>query len=441
MTTAMKKLTTATVVSRKSTFVTRKPSPILPFSHSLFFFLAFFLLKFHAHAQTAYITNNGDSSVSVINVATNTVTATIHIGSEPWGVSVSPDGSKVYVANNDYINTVNVIKTSTNTIVATITVGSWPDGIFVSPDGSKVYVANTDSNTVSVINTASNIVSATFPILAPYGVTESPDGSKVYITNYAYPGSINVINAATNTVTDTIPVGILPSGIAVSPDGSKVYVVNSNSNTVSVINTSTDTVTATIPVGSFPNCVSVSTDGSKVYVVNSGTFDDIGNTVSVINSSTNTVTATIPVGSFPQGVSVSPDGSKIYVANEDSNTVSVINTATDIIMATIPVGKYPVAFGNFISIYPNTGIAPQSMMAAGIDIFPNPASGEIRVIGNQCSVSGVEVFNLLGEKIYTSPITDNRAPITINVADFPNGVYVVKVRTEKGMEVSKFIKE
>jgi YVTN family beta-propeller protein len=50
-------------------------------------------------AQTAYITNNGANTVSVINVATNTVSTTIAVGSNPWGVSVSPDGLRVYVAN------------------------------------------------------------------------------------------------------------------------------------------------------------------------------------------------------------------------------------------------------------------------------------------------------------------------------------------------------
>ena len=39
------------------------------------------------------------NTVSVINTATNTVSATITVGIYPLGVSVSPDGSKVYVAN------------------------------------------------------------------------------------------------------------------------------------------------------------------------------------------------------------------------------------------------------------------------------------------------------------------------------------------------------
>jgi YVTN family beta-propeller protein len=223
--------------------------------------------------------------------------------------------------------------------------------------------------------------------------------------------------------------------VSASPDGSRVYIANYGDNTISVINTATNTVTATIPVCKEPAGLSVSPDGSKVYVAYYGC-----DTVNVINAVTDTISATIPVCSMAYCLCVSPDGNKVFVANEDANNISVINTATNTISATIPVGSRPVAFGNFISTY-GTGIAPQNMVAAGIDIFPNPASEEIRVIGNQCSVSGVEVFNLLGEKIYNLPITDNRLPITVKVADFPAGVYMVKVQTENGVEVKKFIKE
>jgi YVTN family beta-propeller protein len=88
----------------------------------------------------------------------------IPVGSEPWGVAVSPNGSKVYVGNQNS-NDVSVIDTATNTVVATIPVGSFPAGIAVTPDGSKVYVANNvGSNTVSVIDTATNTVSATIPV-------------------------------------------------------------------------------------------------------------------------------------------------------------------------------------------------------------------------------------------------------------------------------------
>jgi YVTN family beta-propeller protein len=45
--------------------------------------------------QNAHITNVDSETVSVIGTAMNTVTATIPIRFEPYGVAVSPDGSKV----------------------------------------------------------------------------------------------------------------------------------------------------------------------------------------------------------------------------------------------------------------------------------------------------------------------------------------------------------
>ena len=128
-----------------------------------------------ALAQNAYITNLDANTVSVIDTTSNTVAATIPVGSAPWGVAVSPDGSTVYVTNF-HGNTVSVIATASNTVTATIPLGNNPFGVAVTPDGSTVYVANesrdlgreqraagTMAGTVSVIATASNTVTATIP--------------------------------------------------------------------------------------------------------------------------------------------------------------------------------------------------------------------------------------------------------------------------------------
>ena len=68
-------------------------------------------------AQNAYITNDGSGNVSVIDTATNTVTATITVGTAPFAVAVSPDGGTIYVANIDS-NNVSAIGASTNKVTA-----------------------------------------------------------------------------------------------------------------------------------------------------------------------------------------------------------------------------------------------------------------------------------------------------------------------------------
>src|SRR6266404_2469698 len=122
-------------------------------------FVSCFLASAQTLAHNAYITNGGDNSMSVIDTATNTVIATIPVSDRPFSVVVTPDGSKVYVTNNNSGNprTVSVIDTATNTVIATIHVGAKPFGVAVTPDGSKVYVANNNPGnpgTVSVIDTA-----------------------------------------------------------------------------------------------------------------------------------------------------------------------------------------------------------------------------------------------------------------------------------------------
>ena len=68
----------------------------------------------------------------------------------------------------------------------------------------------------------------------PFGVAADPAVRTVYVTNYG-SGSVSVIDEATNTVTATVPVGSGTSGVAVDSAARTAYVANSGSGTVSVI--------------------------------------------------------------------------------------------------------------------------------------------------------------------------------------------------------------
>jgi YVTN family beta-propeller protein len=314
-------------------------------------------------AQNAYLTDNmatttSPSKVSVIDTSTNTVIATIVVGSNsgPYGVAVLPDGSKIYIAES-FSNTVSVIDAATNAVTATITVGNGPVGVAVTPDGSRVYVANKNTdNTVSVIDTATSTVTATIPVGdGPTGVAVTPDGSTVYVTNER-SGTVSVIATATNMVIATV-VANVPFGVAASPDGSRIYVTDAGSNSVTVITTATNTVIGTIQVGPVPLALAVTPDSSRVYVSNEGF-----NTVSVIDTGINMVIATITVGNSPFGVAITPDGTRVYVANATSDSVSVIATATNTVIDTITDPNFNdlFAFGLFIGPATTRNICPQS---------------------------------------------------------------------------------
>ena len=99
---------------------------------------------------SAYVTNFGSNTVSVIDTSTNAVTATVTVGTNPYDVAITPNGDYAYVANFSS-NTVSVIDTSTNAVTATVDVGTEPYGVAITPNGDYAYVSNYGSNTVSVI--------------------------------------------------------------------------------------------------------------------------------------------------------------------------------------------------------------------------------------------------------------------------------------------------
>jgi YVTN family beta-propeller protein len=97
--------------------------------------------------------------VSVIDTATNTVVASVVVGTDPIGVATSPDGTLVYAANSN--DTVSVIDTATNTVVHTFAVDPKPETgvhyIAVGPDGT-LYVTDTKDKMLRVVTTTAPAV-------------------------------------------------------------------------------------------------------------------------------------------------------------------------------------------------------------------------------------------------------------------------------------------
>src|SRR5688500_4477248 len=93
----------------------------------------------HAEPQTLpapmlYVSNEGSKSISVIDPRTNSVVRTIPVGTRPRGISVSPDGRRVYVALSDEVShretggdRIAVIDAATGKLVARYPSGSDPE--------------------------------------------------------------------------------------------------------------------------------------------------------------------------------------------------------------------------------------------------------------------------------------------------------------------------
>ena len=109
--------------------------------------------------NTIYSSNSSEGTVSVVDGATNTRTATISVAGFPQGIAANSATNQVYVALfNGLDSKVAVIDGGTNTVVTSIAV---PGAVYVAVDAAtnRIYTSDSD-NTVRVIDGASNSVIA-----------------------------------------------------------------------------------------------------------------------------------------------------------------------------------------------------------------------------------------------------------------------------------------
>ncbi len=276
--------------------------------------------------NTAYVTNTGANSVSVVNLVNDSVTSTIAVGSSPAGIAVNPAGTQVWVAN-ELDNSVSIISTSTNTVIATLTsgIGQWPVQITFNSAGTEAFVAEANgplnANQITIVNTSTY---ATTPIPMGWYAADAwvnAAGTDLYVSS-GY--GLNVVNLS--TFADTIiGGGAYPTKIVVNSAGTFAYGVNYSDDTVSVWNLSTLALTATISLpatyGMGPVDIVIDPTGSYAYVTNMD-----ASTVTRIDLATNTAetNSTMEAWVYPEGIAINAAGTYLYTKDGGSAAFSII---------------------------------------------------------------------------------------------------------------------
>ncbi|WGD37619.1 beta-propeller fold lactonase family protein [Lysinibacter sp. HNR] len=289
-------------------------------------------VAFTSDGATAYVTNESSNSVSIINVADNTITGDItdYAGNSPEQIAISPDERYVYVTNWSS-GTVSVIDLTQNKQTQLVTgyTGTNPWGVAFTPDGQYAYVTNYSGGTISVIRVSDHTQIATvhnFDVeSAPNDVAFTPDGSKAYVTSIGLTNDyIAIIDVTTHTQTGEVACydQNYPEGVTFSSDGSIAYVANTTSGSVSVINASSHSQVTTIDsVGVYPEFVAFSPDQTTAYVTN---YSEGGVAIIRVSDHTQIGTVTGYSGQGGLGIAIAPGGDKAYVANYPGNSVSVL---------------------------------------------------------------------------------------------------------------------
>lgn len=245
-------------------------------------------------APRAYLINQntagGNGQVAAIEIASgttahSTISSTIPVGINPVYGVMTGDGKRAFILNQGD-GTVSVINAQSNQLDAVpapaanpVPVGVSPVWADLAPTRNELVVANAGTGTspgsVSIIN---------IPLCSAAALPGNPNCD---------PN--NPIDAnGFGQVLANVPVGVNPRMVAVLQDGSRAYVVNQADSTVSVVNLMTNTVTATIPVPAtpHPNFIAAinGTPTGKVYVTSPESTS-----MTVIRTDTDAVSTTVPL--------------------------------------------------------------------------------------------------------------------------------------------------
>ncbi len=299
-----------------------------------------------------YAADQTSNTVSVIDPSSNKLLGVIRLGVPVpgslsplyrgqllvHGLGYSPDSRTVAVVSVAS-NSVTLIDTATNKINGTVYLGRSPHEAFFTPDGKELWVTVRGEDYVSVIDPVQmkevrRIQMANGPGMTVFG----PDGKYGFVCSSFTP-ELAVIDAVSHQIIKRLTqASPFCPNIAVSPENDEVWITLKDAGKVQVFSAQPPfeqrALLETGPITNHVNFVN-NRNGKFAYITIGGS-----NEVKVFRRGvTPELVATIPVGSLPHGIWPSGDGSRVYVALENGGMAVAIDTLTNKVIASIPIGQ------------------------------------------------------------------------------------------------------
>jgi YVTN family beta-propeller protein len=233
-----------------------------------------------ADGHTALVANSVSRNVSLVDLASRTVTATIDTGDVPRESAFTPNGQYAVVCNGD-ANTVSIIDVAAKSVVKTLNTGQRPSRVRVNAAGTEAYVASiagTDALFFITLAGANSSIATSFPIGQlgaangyPYsevsGMELSPDG-KYLAFAISFENTLKIVDTASRTVVANVAVGNFPIRALWTADSSRIFVANAFSDDIAIVERDgSDFALGNIIGGiDFPLDMALDADGDHLYV-------------------------------------------------------------------------------------------------------------------------------------------------------------------------------
>lgn len=344
--------------------------------HRLCSFLFSILILFgapvlsQAQDSTLYVCNQGEATVSIIDMSSQTVETTVDLkdrgfseNAKPHHVVAEPDGRYWYVT---LIGENTILKFNRENEIVDRVSFEVPGLLVLHPNRPLLYVGRSMSavdppKSVAVVNreemTLVDEVDTFFP--RPHAVTVRDDGAYAFVASLA-TNQIMGMNTDSGETELTRLDGDTQTLVqfALTPDGTTLIGGGQRTGQLLLFDAGEApalTVEDTLQVGMQPWHPVITGHGETAYVPNKESHS-----ISVVDLDNPGVTATIEGDGLaqPHGAVLSADGRHLFVSNNNRNgtyspqgdnpeagTIAVIDTETHEITNVIEVGTYPTGIG------------------------------------------------------------------------------------------------
>jgi YVTN family beta-propeller protein len=325
-----------------------------------------------------YAAEQFSNTVSVIDPSTNKNLGVIRLGDpQPMnlsplykgqvlvhGLGFSPDRKTLAVVSIAS-NSVTLVDTASNRVKHTTYVGRAPHEAFFTPDGSEVWVTVRGEDYVAVLDGATYVEQARIPVPNGPGMTIfSPDGTYGYVCSSFTPETVVVTTKSHEIVGRVRQVSPFCPNIAAAPDGDQVWLTLKDVGKTMVFAAKPPfqvlRVLDTGPITNHVNFVRTARD-QFAYVTIGGL-----NQVKAFRTDNFEQVATIPVGDLPHGIWPSGDGTRVYVGIENGDAVTAIDTSTNQVIATIPNGQAAQALVYVPQAAPSEAAGAENLQPLGL---------------------------------------------------------------------------